>query len=424
MNKRILLINPNTYKAPPAIPLGLEYAGSALQQAGWEVFLSDLCFSEDPAGDAARAVRETCPLFTGVTIRNIDTALYRNNVYFIPEIAGIVKAIKAAGSKVVIGGAGFSAAPELILKTIGADCGVKGPGERAIIRIAEEIASGGEPAGITDGWKYGVDADFTPRRPFLADYGAYTADRGIPGFATHYGCNRACGYCIEAGTPLIFRNPAAVIEELRILAAAGFNSFHLCDSEFNHDLHYAETFASRLAGAGLGINWSLYMQPAPWSERLIRVLKNSGADIITLSVDSSILNNPARGYYSYDDIRSLIELTGRYEIRVAVDLSTGLPGENSDSTVRTIEFFKRHAPAAVGVNSTFRVYPGTRLQKMTAAELSLKNHLVDFRDENGLTPYFYNHVPMQRLVEMIDGHPAFRIEGSDTASNYERLKSP
>ena len=44
----ILLVNPNRFKCPPVIPIGLEYLLASLRRAGHQAVILDLCFEENP----------------------------------------------------------------------------------------------------------------------------------------------------------------------------------------------------------------------------------------------------------------------------------------------------------------------------------------------------------------------------------------
>ena len=45
---KILLINPNRYHDPPVMPLGIEYLAGAVTESGHDVYVFDLCFSDNP----------------------------------------------------------------------------------------------------------------------------------------------------------------------------------------------------------------------------------------------------------------------------------------------------------------------------------------------------------------------------------------
>ena len=422
MGNRILLINPNRYRTPPVIPVGLEYVASSLDDAGHDVHILDLCFDDDPVSSVRKTIDDFNPTLAGTTIRNIDNALFNNNTYFLPEITKIAGAVKDSGVPLVLGGSGFAAAPEIILEETGADYGVTGPGEVAFKQLAGAINTGNLPQNkIIRGWEAGIEPHFTPKRPFGTDYRRYIAEGGIVGFATQYGCPESCCYCIEAETPVIFREPGAVIRELASLAGRGYTDFHLCDSEFNLDLDFSERFASSLADAALPISWALYIKPAPWSEIMFAELKRSNATTITLSVDSFELSaeNPR---YTFSGLASIINICRDLEIKLAVDLLTGCLDEPLESTETAIDFFKAHRPDTVGVNIFFRIYPETRLKKILQAgrerELVPKERV----GSSAIEPVFYNHLSLDRMRELICGDPIFKIEGFERTTNYERLR--
>jgi len=52
-----------------------------------------------------------------------------------------------------------------------------------------------------------------------------------------------------------------VISEIRTFVDAGFDHFHLCDSEFNESLDYAIDFCTALKKAGMEMKWAAYMKP-------------------------------------------------------------------------------------------------------------------------------------------------------------------
>ena len=48
MGYNILLVNPNRFRNPPVIPIGLEYLLTALEKYSHNVDILDLCFCESP----------------------------------------------------------------------------------------------------------------------------------------------------------------------------------------------------------------------------------------------------------------------------------------------------------------------------------------------------------------------------------------
>ncbi|MGQ9476876.1 MAG: hypothetical protein ACUVT4_12215 [Actinomycetota bacterium] len=100
------------------------------------------------------------------------------------------------------------------------------------------------------------------------------------------------------------------------------------------------------------------MKPLPHDEGLFRLLRQSGAVSVTLSVDSRSL---AAGKYGIFDLQSFVELARRQGIRVAVDLLIGFPGEEVGELRDLLDFFRAVRPDTVGVSAWIRVYKYTGL---------------------------------------------------------------
>jgi len=83
---QITLINPNRYKYPPVIPIGLEYIITVLEDNNYNVKVLDLCFSNDIYRDIDNHFSEHNPELVGITIRNVDPSIYGIEESFIEEI--------------------------------------------------------------------------------------------------------------------------------------------------------------------------------------------------------------------------------------------------------------------------------------------------------------------------------------------------
>lgn len=287
MRQKVLFINPNRFLYPPVIPIGIEYLVHSLRRNSIIVEVADLCFSANPSEEIEDRIKSFNPDAVCMTIRNIDSALYENNEYFLPRIRNCVEQIKSlAGIPVIIGGAGLLVDAQGILNFVGADIAVVGPGEETLSPLLKDahLLKGNRKV-----IKGKLPSSFCPSRTGVFDYSPYIKNDGIPGFETHKGCTSNCVYCIEAGTSVTFRKPDDVVSELKHLVDSGFNHFHLCDSEFNEELEYCIEILKPLVKEKLGIKWALYMKPGNYNRQLFNLLKELGAYIITLSVDTLML---------------------------------------------------------------------------------------------------------------------------------------
>jgi radical SAM superfamily enzyme YgiQ (UPF0313 family) len=420
MGLRILLINPNTMKNPPVIPIGLEYLASALEKHNHEVSILDLCFRSSPIIDLKKLLETENYDLVGLTIRNIDSCIYFNNEFYLPEFKNLVDFIKRYEIPVVLGGSGFSAMPNEILKYLQADYGIIGPGEVSFPKFLELWHTKQLNKKILNGWDYGLDDNLIHIRAKKVNYQQYLTNEGIIGFSTHTGCQNQCPYCIEGDTKVSFKKITNILAELEYLVNLGYTHFHLCDSEFNSDLNFCIEFCENLVKKALPLKWTLYMKPFPYNERLFELLHKSNAYLITLSVDSDKITQTLNNY-SYDDLGKIIDFCKKYKIEIAIDLLTGYPYETIDSTKKIIEFFQKHRPTTVGISFYYRIYKNTTLEKSVRNDPVLQKKLTRrySEKENFLEPIFFSQYKQSDLEELIARDDLFRIAGLTPGVNYQ-----
>jgi radical SAM superfamily enzyme YgiQ (UPF0313 family) len=414
---RVLLINPNRYVNPPVPPIGLEYLSASLKAQGHEAAILDLCFSENPYADIDHSVASFQPDIAGITVRNVDTVIYHTNEFFLDQIKPIVTYLKRNHAlQVVIGGAGVFSNPEGILKYLDADYAIKGPAETIIHEILRQFRNGALRGNVFQGIYANNSCCLRESRSI--DFKKYFEKGGIAGFETHKGCSSSCVYCLEANTPVSFKEIKGVVREIKTLIDMGYDHFHLCDSEFNEDNEYALAFCSALKKAGLGARWALYMKPAYASKMLFRVLKDSGAYLITLTVDSW-----RKCPLYWEDYEKCVYSAKAYGMKIAVDFLTGFPHETEDNLREYFDVLKRPLPDSIGVNTYIRLYKALKITDIILKDPKLKNGLLGSTgDPSFIKPVFYNHIDIARLKRLIDGDPLFRIEGIEKGVNYTRVK--
>ena len=170
------------------------------------------------------------------------------------------------------------------------------------------------------------------------------------------------------------------------------------------------------------MKWALYLKPYPYSEELFRVLHESNAYLITLSVDSDdkiqSLNN-----YSYEDLAKIIEFCYKYKIDLAIDLLTGYPNESLESTKKCLKFFENNPPKTVGISFYYRIYKNTILANLIKKNPELQKDLnPPYSDvESFLKPIFYNQLDQIVLERLIADKDLFRIAGVTPGVNYQLL---
>ncbi|HUT53087.1 MAG TPA: radical SAM protein [bacterium] len=379
---RVLLINGNRMK-PPVGPLGLELVAEALGRRGIACSILDLSW-ENSAAAVGRAVEQSRPSIIGLTVRNLDDCYYASRAFLLPPLRNIVRAIKeATDAPVVLGGVGFSIAPEATLAYLGADYGLSGDGEESFPRLCEMIAAGKTPDGIEGLVRPGEKAPppaaialkhvAAPVRDTL-DLPRYFRMGGQGNIETQRGCNKKCIYCADPlakGRSIRFREPESVAEEIARLARQGVSAIHLCDPEFNLSRRHAEAVCRAIIRAGLSgkIKWYTYALPDPMDPDLASLMAASGCAGIDFSVDSAsaaMLHALGREF-GPDALETCARACRQAGIVFMYDLLIGGPGETGKTMAQTVKRMKRLRPDRVGVSFGVRVFAGTALGAMVSA---------------------------------------------------------
>ncbi|MFX0038005.1 MAG: B12-binding domain-containing radical SAM protein [Promethearchaeota archaeon] len=410
MGFNILLVNPNRFKNPPVIPLGLEYLVTALEKHNHNVDILDLCFYESPEEQLTMTLNKKLYDLVGFSIRNIDSLGYFNNEFFLPSIKKLVQCVKKLNIPVILGGSGFSGMPYEILDYLDGDYGILGPAEGLFPHFIELMQSGQLQKKMFNGWQYYMDSELIHLRGKKFDYGKYLPLSETIGFETHKGCLGQCPYCINANTQIWYKPIQSIIEELKFIVNQGYTHFQLCDDEFNSDLNFSINFCKALTKAKLPLKWKLFMKPYPYNKKLFQLLHETNAYRISINVHSDIkiqeINN-----YTYHDLEKIIEYCKKYEIELDIDLLVGYPYETLNSVKNLIDFLKIHRPTKVSIDAYFRVYEHTELAKLIRKNNSLQKNLIKPYSEElkFLEPVFYNQLSQSILEELISDDKLFRI---------------
>lgn len=382
---RVALVNSNRMR-PPIAPIGLDYVAEALNAAGHQVDLLDLCWESNPPTAIAAFFGRAEYGLIGITLRNTDDCGFTSRQTFVPEFVQTVETIRRhAAAPIVLGGVGFSVMPEQILALAAADAGIWGEGEFVLPALAARLESNQEwrdlPSLIwrSDGtWRRNPPsapplAALPPMRRRWADNARYFREGGQAGFETRRGCPGRCVYCADpvakgAGTRL--RPPKAVADEVSSLLDQGIDHLHTCDGEFNLPPSHALEVCAEIVRRGLGgrLRWYAYCSPAPFSRELALAMRDAGCVGINFGADSgdaAMLDRLGRGF-APEDIENATRWSKEAGMVVMLDLLLGSPGETAESLTRTVELIKRADPDRAGVSVGVRLYPGTELARRLA----------------------------------------------------------
>lgn len=443
-----VLINANTIR-PPIAPLGLEYIAETCRRDGIDTRVIDLCFADNAASALEQELSTANPDVVGVTFRNTDTCLMLSHRSFVEPLAELIEQVHGlTRAPVVIGGAGFSSAPEAVLDRSGADYGIIGDGEAAFVDLARAPGFRQTPTDIP-GLVWRADDGIRsnpPEWPSLQDQPAlqrdtvdiprYFREGGQIGLETSRGCDRRCIYCADRlgkGNTVRRRSADAVADEIEHLLSRGADVYHLCDSEFNLCEEHVEDVCGEIIRRGLGrqIQWYGYLTPTSMSPGMAQMMRRAGCVGVNFGADSGdddMLRRLGRDFRRQDVVEA-VAACREAGMRVMIDLLVGAPGETPETAARTIEMIQQADPHCAGISLGVRLYPGTpitrQLQSRGPLE-TLDGILGDALDADLLSPVFYlspqlgtRQEAVGLLEELIGDDDRFFFGGSGDDRDYD-----
>ncbi len=374
---KILMISSNTAVSPyPIYPIGLSIVSGALTDAGHDVRQFDFLMENSSMDSIVQGVREYNPDLIGISIRNIDNVNFMNEQYYIDNVKDIIKAVRTVSeSRIVLGGAGFSLIPELILQKTGADYGIVGEGEVLMVEFANNAAAGVYPqeALIGPGERLHPDSILSPRYDStLIQH--YLQSGNIVSVQTKRGCTRKCIYCsypLLEGSNIRQRDPAAVIDDIEVLTRkhkAGYIFF--VDSVFNDDdgayLHLLEEMARR----NINVPWTGFFKPQGLNDGIVRLMKKTGLLAVEIGSDAACdrtLKKMGKGFL-FQDVIECNELFARHEVATSHYFMFGGPGENEHTVSEGIMNIKNLKRCVIFIFMGIRILPNTPLSRMAVKQ--------------------------------------------------------
>ena len=436
---RVALVNSNRIK-PPIAPIGLDYVAEAVNAAGHRVEVLDLCWADDWQAAIDRFFARDHFDLVGLTLRNTDDCMFSSRQSFLGGFAAIVETVRQqTDALLALGGIGFSAMPEQVMRCCQADVGIWGEGEFALVELADRIEERRDWCSLPNLiWRDGDHLRRNPPSvPSLTDLPAmsrtwvdnsrYFREGGQAGFETRRGCPCRCVYCADPlakGNSVRLRPAVAVADELEALLGQGIDHLHTCDSEFNVPFEHAVEVCREIVRRGLGskLRWYAYCSPAPFSPELAGLMRRAGCAGINFGADSGDAGmlKRLRRNFTPEDIVSSVRWCQEAGIVVMLDLLLGSPGETEESLRRTIELMRRSGPERVGVSLGVRIYPGTELAGLVEQE-ELKEGLVGGEDLSD--PLFFIEPKVapfadELLEELIGDDRRFFFNPSGPDKNY------
>jgi anaerobic magnesium-protoporphyrin IX monomethyl ester cyclase len=430
---RVLLVSANRERQPmPVVPNGVACVAAALDNAGHEVRVLDLCFPRDPHRSAREAAAAFRPDVIGLSVRNIDNSDLVALEHYTPAAAALLATLRAAApnARVIAGGAAFGVAPEALSDELGVEHAVAGDGERATPALIDALAAGREPGEIPGvvrrvdgkrvltppGGEGALDALPPVHMHRWLDLRAYERRGGTVPIQTKRGCVFKCIYCTYLnveGWGYRLRDPELVAEEIAELAgAARIRHFEFVDSTFNAPPRHAMAVCEAIARRRLGVHLdTTNFTPATASPELLSAMRHAGFRWLGITAESAsdpVLERLQKGF-DVAQVRKVAENVERAGMGVLWIFLVGGPGETPETLEETLRFaaWRLGRGDAVYLTVGLRVYPGTTLHRVAMDEGVVPE------GDPLLVPRFYFSAQLQmdatlvRLRQFAALHPRF-----------------
>lgn len=397
---KVLLISANTESINMIpLPLGLNCVAVAARNAGHSVHLLDLMGSDDYQGQLHEAIGQYKPDLIGISVRNIDNQNMIETKFLLEPVKEVIAHCRTmSDSPIVVGGAGFSIFPRATLDYLGADMGICGEGEIALVALLHSMESGAPPLGIPGLCLRNGAANCASSREHLKllplpDPTLWSAPPSmhdeiwIP-VQSRRGCPMQCVYCstpMLEGTAIRMHPVHDMVDCIARHTELGYRRFYFVDNTFNFPPDYAKELCRALADTHPGVEWRCILYPGKIDEELVRLMARAGCVEVSLGFESGsskILENLHKKY-TLDQVRKASCLLKSYGIQRMGFLLLGGPGETKETVMESLCFADSLELDMLKLTIGIRIYPGTIL-----SDIAVREGIIDKTNEL-LTPRFY-----------------------------------
>ncbi len=405
---KILLISSNTATSPyPVYPIGLSIIAGSLTAAGHEVRQFDFLMKDHSTDMLKLEIREFRPELIGISIRNIDNVNLMNEQYYIDTVKDIVKEIRSVSeSRIILGGAGFSLLPDLILQKTGADYGIIGEGESLMAGIANDAAMGVYPVKRLISSSRRLSGNKIAAAQYdeqLLEF--YLHSGNIASVQTKRGCTHKCIYCtypLLEGSKIRQRDPGSVVDDIELLMDKHKTEFiFFVDSVFNDDDGAYIDLLKEMIRRKIDVPWTGFFKPDGLNDEIVEMMKKTGLVAVEIGSDAACdttLKKSGKGF-TFRDIIECNDLFAKHEVAASHYFMFGGPGENEGTVVEGIENIKSLKKCVVFIFMGIRILPDTPL-----ARIAIKENVIP-PDKDMLKPVYYISpgIDKNRLEETLTG---------------------
>jgi radical SAM superfamily enzyme YgiQ (UPF0313 family) len=364
---------------------------AALTKAGHTVQQSDLLLQNSSLEAIGNEIEQFKPELIGISIRNIDNVNLMNEQYYIQNVRNIVSAIREQTDvKVLLGGAGFSLIPDLILQETGADYGIIGEGEMLAVEFVNNAEQGIfpkerliGPASLLPGES--IKAALYDDR--LVEF--YLHSGNIASIQTKRGCAYKCVYCtypLLEGTELRRRNARDVVDDIELLRDKHKTKYiFFVDSVFNDDQGAYLEVVDEMLRRDVCIPWTGFIKPGGLTDEIVERMKKTGFAAAEVGADAACdttLRKMGKNF-TFQDVVECDDLLVRHGIATSHFFMFGGPGETEETVHEGIRNILGLRKSVSFIFMGIRILPNTPL-----ARIAIKDKIIS--STNGLLkPTYY-----------------------------------
>ncbi len=192
---------------------------------------------------------------------------------------------------------------------------------------------------------------------------------------TAWGCPYSCDYCIVSSFPFLIRKSTEVLEELDAVKQMGIKEVFIGDRSFGLPLNNIKEILEGMIKRNYNFSWSAFIHPNQFDEKLFDLMAKSGCHTILTGIethDMKALKENGR-HVNVSKVDRMIAYCKKINIKVCGDFLLGMPNENEESILKTIDYSKR-----VGIDfASFNIaapLSGTSIRKQAIESGKLKEH--------------------------------------------------
>jgi len=306
---KVLMISINRKAVFPVVPLGTGLASAIARRAGHEVHLLDLWWEADYKNAAEKALNAFQPQVVGISIRNTGEITSRDQPdSYIDYIRNVVQQCRAFSSEpqVILGGYGFSCAPEAFLLHCGANIGIIGEAEIALPslldRVQKQLSLENIPNVIL---RKNEDFIYGPRHRLeelgniswpawdLYDQRYHQLETTVPAMGIQ--TKRGCAFrCLDCDVPAVdshyyrLRPVDKVVDELeQIKKDIDPKWIYFADNIFNDPPAYADKLCREIIRRGIFIPWVTFAVPHRGNKDLYALMKEADCLRLVYEIQSA-----------------------------------------------------------------------------------------------------------------------------------------